>query len=73
MPSVIGRPVAEARLVLEEAGAEVVEVSETAPPGGALGGPLRVVRERWGGDGVHLVVAASRGLPERDDPDASQE
>lgn len=65
-PSVIARPLEEARRLLEEAGARAVEVVETGPPRGGPTGALRVVRERWTGEGVHLVVAASVVLAEEE-------
>ena len=63
--SVIARPLGDARLAVEEAGAEVREVKTTVPPRGAPSGPLRVVRERWEGGQVCLVAAAS--LPPREE------
>jgi len=63
-PSVVARPVAEARLLLEEAGVRVASISETAPPGGSPAGPMRVVQERQTEEGVHLVTAASIVLAE---------
>jgi hypothetical protein len=65
-PSVVARPLTEARLLLEEAGVQVLSIVETAPPGGLPKGPMRVVRERWTAEGVHLVAAASIVLPGSD-------
>ena len=62
--SVLGLPLAEAERVMAEAGVRVVEVTRTAPPGGAPEGPLRVVRERRSAEGMHLVVAAAVPMPE---------
>jgi hypothetical protein len=50
--------------MVERAGKGVVEVTRTSPPRAAPGGPLRVVRERWAGERVSLVVAASVALAE---------
>jgi hypothetical protein len=61
---VLGLPLAEAERVMAETGVRVVEVTRTAPPGGGPDGPLRVVRERWSAEGVHLVVAATVPMPE---------
>jgi len=63
-PSAIAWPLLEARLLLEEAGAQILTVTGTAPPGGGPEGPLRVVRERWTAEGVSLVAAASLMLSE---------
>jgi hypothetical protein len=62
-PSVVALTLDEARSVLRDAGVEVLTVTETAPPARRLAGPLRVLRERWQGEGVHLLVAASVGRP----------
>lgn len=65
----VALPLAEAERLMAEAGVRVVEVTRTAPPGGGPGGPLRVVRERWSAEGVHLVVAAAVPMPEGKDGD----
>lgn len=57
-PCLIAHTLDAARLLAEEAGAEVAEVTTTAPPGESPRGELRVVRERWEGTRARLVVAA---------------
>jgi hypothetical protein len=66
-PSVIARPLADARLLLDDAGVQVASVVETVPPGRPPTGPMRVVRERTTDEGVHLVAAASIVLADNDD------
>ncbi|NIQ98752.1 MAG: PASTA domain-containing protein, partial [Gemmatimonadales bacterium] len=41
VPSVVGRPLSEARAILEAAGVRVTGVKETRPPGGAPSGMVR--------------------------------
>ena len=65
-PSVIARPLPEARAILEAAGAKVAAVVETRSPKGAPGGPLRVVRQRVTPEGVELVTTASVPLVRRE-------
>ena len=65
-PSVIARPLPEARAVLEAAGVKVVAVVETRSPKGAPEGPLRVVRQRATPEGVELVTTASVPLVRRE-------
>lgn len=65
-PSVIARPLPEARAILEAAGVKVVAVVETRSPKGAPEGPLRVVRQRATGEGVELVTTASVPLVRRE-------
>jgi len=60
--SAVGRTLAEAQVLLEQAGVKVLEVVSTQPPGRAPEGPLRVVAERRCADGVRLVVAPSVAL-----------
>jgi hypothetical protein len=67
IPSVLARPLSEARQMLESAGVTLLGVEQTAPPGGAPAGPLRVVRQRPAADGVCLVAAASVPLTEGKD------
>lgn len=57
-PCLIAHTLEAARLLAEEAGAEVAEVTRTAPPRESPQGELRVVRERWEEGRVRLVVAA---------------
>jgi hypothetical protein len=64
---VIARPLAEARLLLEDAGVQLASIVETAPPGRPPAGPMRIVRERTTDEGVHLVAAASIVLADSDD------
>ncbi len=59
MPSVIGRHLGEAAIVLGAAKVPVTGVVRTSPPGTPPAGPLRVVLQREAGEGVELVVAAS--------------
>jgi hypothetical protein len=66
-PSLLARPLPEARRLLEAAGVPLVEVKHTAPPRGAPSGPMRVVRQRSASDGVYLVAAASVSLAEGED------
>lgn len=66
-PSVLARTATDARVLLEDAGARLISITETAPPRGAASGPKKVVRERWTPEGAHLVVAASITLAEGDD------
>jgi hypothetical protein len=65
-PSVIARPLPEARAILEAAGAKVAAVAETRSPRGAPEGPLRVVRQRVTPEGVELVTTASVPLVRRE-------
>ena len=65
-PSVIARPLPEARAIIEAAGATVAGVVETRSPKGAPGGPLRVVRERVTPEGVELVTTSSVPLVRRE-------
>jgi len=67
VPSVIARPLAEARLLLDDVGVQVVSIVDTAPPGRTPVGPMRVVRERTTDEGVYLVTAASIVLADSDD------
>jgi hypothetical protein len=54
-------------MLLEDAGTQVVGVTETAPTGRPPAGPARVVRERMTEEGVQLVTAASIALGDSDD------
>jgi hypothetical protein len=66
LPSVLALPLSEAERALREAGAGVVEVQVTGPPGAPrLAGPWRVVRQRGERWGVRLVAAASVPPPYR--------
>ncbi len=60
--SVVGRPLEEARRLLEAAGVKLLNVLETRSPRGGPTGPLRVVRQRETAEGVVLTTAASAPL-----------
>jgi hypothetical protein len=57
----------EAERRLREEGVTAVDVIRTQPPRRALGGPLRVIRQRDRHDGVELVVSPSASLPDREE------
>jgi hypothetical protein len=64
-PSVIARPLAEARRILEATGAHEIAVKYTSPPSKPPpAGPQRVLRERVTSEGIELVVAACVPSPE---------
>lgn len=64
MLDLLGRPLAEARALLEAEG-YAVEVRETRPPrpGVQLVGALRVVRQAFAGGTARLVVVHERYVP----------
>jgi len=63
-PDVVGRCLDEARAILENAGMQVVRISETTSPKDGPRGPVRVIRQRGVCDGVELMVTASVAGPQ---------
>lgn len=59
IPSVVGRPLQEAKNQLERAGFKVLAILETRSPRGGPTGPIRVVRQQEIAEGVVLTTAAS--------------
>ncbi len=62
IPSVIGRPLEEAKALLEAAGVKLRNVLETRSPRGGPTGPLRVIRQQETAEGVVLTTASSLPL-----------